>query len=118
MKKTVWLGAAILVLVVGGMTVSGYNRLVKLDQDVQAQWGQVENTYQRRADLVPNLVATGKGSAKFEQDTVPAVTEARARVGQTAQAAPTAAAGSIPNDPTAFQKYQQAQDQLSGALSR
>src|SRR3954469_13770441 len=103
---------------VAGSSVTGYNKLVRLDQAVGGQWAQVENTYQRRADLVPNLVATVKGSAKFEQDTLTAVTEARARVGQAQSAAPGAAAGSIPNDPGAFQKYQQAQDQLSGALSR
>src|SRR3954466_4096625 len=114
MKKTVWLGAAILVLVVGGMTVSGYNRLVQLDQATQAQWGQVENTYQRRADLVPNLVATVKGAAKFEQDTLTAVVEARSKVGQVSGAA----LGNITNDPAAFARFQQAQDGLSSALSR
>jgi len=62
--------------------VGGYNKLVGLSQAVDAQWAQVENAYQRRADLVPNLVATVKGAAKFEQDTLTAVTEARAKVGQ------------------------------------
>jgi LemA protein len=118
MKKTAWLVVAVLVVLVGGAAVRGYNRLVALDQGVQAQWGQVENTYQRRADLVPNLVATVKGSAKFEQETLTAVTEARARVGQVGAAAAGAAPGGVPSDPAAFQKFQQAQDQLSGALSR
>src|SRR5215510_16000673 len=64
----------------GGSCVAGYNRLVRLDQAAQAQWGQVENTYQRRADLIPNLVETVKGAADFERGTITAVTEARSRV--------------------------------------
>jgi LemA protein len=106
-----------LAVVVGAAGVGGYNRLVGLDQAVQAQWGQVENTYQRRADLVPNLVATVKGAAKFEQDTLTQVTEARARVGQVAQS-PSPANGSPANDPAELKRYQQAQDQLGTALSR
>jgi LemA protein len=117
MKKTAWIGVAGFVVLVGLAIAGGYNRLVRLQQGVEAQWAQVENTYQRRADLVPNLVATVKGSAKFEQDTLRQVTEARARVGQ-AQPAPGAVGGGAPSDPAAMQKYQQAQDQLSGALSR
>jgi LemA protein len=115
MKKVVALAVLGLLFVVGASIAGGYNRLVKLDQEVQAQWGQVENTYQRRADLVPNLVATVKGAAKFEQDTLTAVTEARARVGQVN---PAATGASPANDPAALQKFQQAQDQLSSALSR
>ncbi|HEX8114858.1 MAG TPA: LemA family protein [Kofleriaceae bacterium] len=99
-------------LVIGGSCVATYNRLVRLDQAVQAQWGQVQNTYQRRADLIPNLVATVKGAAAFERDTLTQVTQARSRVGQLA----------LPPDvtsrPAEFQRYQQAQDQLGGALSR
>ena len=72
------LGVLIVVLYVTGV----YNGLVGLDQKVQAQWGQVENDYQRRADLIPNLVETVKGAAAFEKDTFTAVTEARAKVGQ------------------------------------
>ena len=98
--------------VVGGIyTAITYNGLVKLDQGVQAQWAQVENVYQRRADLVPNLVETVKGAAAFEQDTFTAVTEARAKVGQINTQG-------IANDPEAFAKFQQAQDSLSSALSR
>ena len=104
----------LLVLICGSWVAGSYNTLVKLDQATQAQWGQVENTYQRRADLVPNLVATVKGAAKFEQDTLTAVTEARAKVGQVSGAA----LGNIANDPAAFAKFQQAQDGLSSALSR
>ena len=107
-------GALLLLsLIVVGWGVGSYNTLVQLDQATQAQWGQVENTYQRRADLVPNLVATVKGAAKFEQDTLTAVTEARAKVGQVSGAA----LGNIANDPAAFARFQQAQDGLSSALS-
>jgi LemA protein len=106
----------LVVILVGGvlfglMAVGGYNSLVSLDQAVQAQWGQVENVYQRRADLVPNLVETVKGAAAFEKDTFTAVTEARAHATQSA-------GGSPPNDPAAFAKFQQAQEGLSSALSR
>ncbi|MDD8025097.1 MAG: LemA family protein [Acidobacteriota bacterium] len=92
--------------------VGAYNSLVKLDQGVRSGWAQVENVYQRRADLVPNLVETVKGAAAFEKDTFTAVTEARAKVGQTK-----IDAGQL-NDPAAFAKFQAAQDQLGGALSR
>lgn len=108
-------GALVLIVFMLGSWVAGsYNSLVTLDQATQAQWGQVENAYQRRADLVPNLVATVKGAAKFEQDTLVAVTEARSKVGQVSSGA----IGNIANDPAAFAKFQQAQDGLSSALSR
>jgi LemA protein len=100
------------VLLFGGTCVATYNRLVRLDQAAQAQWAQVENAYQRRADLIPNLVETVKGAAAFERETITAVTEARSRVGQV----------TVPRDVTTraeqFQQYQQAQDQLGSALSR
>lgn len=107
--------AAILVaLVAVGSIVGTYNRLVTLDQAVQSQWAQVENVYQRRADLIPNLVATVKGAANFEKSTYVAVAEARAKIGQ-----PGAGSGvPVPNDPAAFQQYAAAQDNLSSALSR
>ena len=99
-------------LLLGGSCVATYNRLVRLDQAANAQWAQVENAYQRRADLIPNLVATVKGAASFEQKTITEVAEARSRTGQLA----------IPRDvstnPESFRSYQQAQDQLGGALSR
>ena len=98
-------------LAVAAFGISAYNGLVSLDQAVQAQWAQVENVYQRRADLVPNLVETVKGAAAFEKDTFTAVTEARSKVGQVN-------AAGIANDPQAFAKFQQAQDGLSSALSR
>lgn len=108
-------GAIVLIVIVfGGMIAGGYNSLVTLDQGAQAQWGQVENVYQRRADLIPNLVATVKGAANFEQSTLTAVTEARAKVGQVTSGA----VENIARDPQAFAKFQQAQDGLSSALSR
>ena len=113
MRKPGLLALVVIVAVLGFWGAGSYNRLVRLDQAVQAQWGQVENVYQRRADLVPNLVATVKGAAAFEKDTFTAVTEARARAGQ-AQGN----AANAPNDPAALQQFQQAQDQLGAALSR
>jgi LemA protein len=107
--------AVVVVVVILAVVAAGsYNRLVGLSQAVDAQWAQVESVYQRRADLIPNLVATVQGAANFEKSTLEAVTKARASVGQ---AAPPNAA-SIPNDPAAFARFQAAQDQLSGALSR
>jgi LemA protein len=108
----------LIALAVGAVVVIGvihsYNSLVSLDQAVRAQWGQVENVYQRRADLIPNLVETVKGAAAFEKDTFTAVAEARSRAGQiTAQGAQ-----KLLTDPQAFQQFQQAQGQLSSALSR
>jgi LemA protein len=102
---------AALALLLGG-SVATYNKLVRLDQATKAQWAQVENTYQRRADLVPNLVATVKGAAAFERGTITDVTEARSRVGQLA------VPKDITTNPDAFKQYQSAQDQLGGALSR
>jgi len=87
-----------------------YNNLVALEEGVDTAWSQVENVYQRRADLIPNLVNTVKGAADFEQDTLTQVVEARAKVGQVNfQGAP---------DAGQLQEYQAAQDQLSSALSR
>jgi LemA protein len=103
-----------LVVILAIWVTSSYNGLVSLDQKALAQWGQVENVYQRRADLIPNLVETVKGAAAFEKDTFTAVTEARAKVGQV-----TLGGGANPAaSPEAFAKFQQAQDGLSSALSR
>jgi LemA protein len=101
------LGAALLVaLMVGGV----YNKLVGLQEGVEEAWGQVENVYQRRADLIPNLVATVKGAADFEQETLQNVVEARAKVGQmNIDGAPS---------PAQMQTFQANQDALSSALSR
>jgi LemA protein len=101
-----------LLVILGGTCVSTYNGLVSRDQRVKAQWAQVESAYQRRADLIPNLVATVKGASDFERDTIIAVTEARSRVGQVT------AGANVPESPAEFQKFQSAQDQLGGALSR
>lgn len=100
------------VVILALWVMSAYNGLVALDQKALAQWGQVENAYQRRADLIPNLVETVKGAAEFEKDTFTQVTEARAKVGQIQLGSNPAA------DPEAFAKFQQAQDGLSSALSR
>jgi LemA protein len=118
MGKTSAIGCAgvilLLVLIAGASIGTSYNSLVQLDQATQAQWAQVQNAYQRRADLVPNLVATVKGAANFEKSTMVEVTEARAKVGQVTPAA----MADILKDPAAFQRYQQAQQGLSSALSR
>src|SRR5690349_11565838 len=85
---------AVAALLPVGCGISTYNNLVSLDQQVQSQWAQVENVYQRRLDLVPNLVETVKGAAAFEKDTFTAVTEARSRAAQASQGATRA-----PDDP-------------------
>lgn len=111
MSKWLLGGIVAVAIIIGLFGVGTYNSLVALDQGVQAQWAQVENVYQRRADLIPNLVETVKGAAAFETDTFTAVTEARAKVGQVN-------AGDLANNPEAFARFQQAQDGLSSALSR
>jgi LemA protein len=106
-------GLVVLLLVVLGLgAVGSYNGLNSLSQAVDAQWGQVENVYQRRSDLVPNLVETVKGAAAFEKDTFLAVTEARAKVGQVATG------GKAPASPEAMANFQKAQEGLGSALSR
>lgn len=90
----------------------GYNTLQSQDEQIKAGWAEVLNQYQRRADLVPNLVNVVKGYAAHEKEVLTSVTEARARVGQI-QATP-----ELVNNPAAFAKFQQAQGELSGALSR
>src|SRR5437867_6299171 len=112
-KRTLVL-VAVVIVVFGLWLSSTYNGLVKTDQATQAQWAQVENVYQRRADLVPNLVQTVKGAANFEQQTLTAVTEARAKVGQVTSGA----VENIANNPEAFRRFEQAQAGLSSALSR
>ena len=102
------LGVAMLVI----WGISNYNNLVSLDQSVIQSWSQVENQYQRRADLIPNLVNTVKGYADFEKEVLTKVTEARSRVSQF-NITP-----EVLNDPQAFAKFQSLQGELSGALSR
>ena len=102
---------AIIAVVIYLWFKSGYNAMVEKQETVQAQWAQVENVYQRRADLIPNLVATVKGYAAHEEGTLTAVIEARAK------------ATGVTIDPTnitpeQLEQFQAAQDQLSGALSR
>lgn len=100
------------ILVLSTLSGCGYNAIQANEEAVFAAWGDVEATYQRRADLIPNLVEVVKGYAKHEADTLLAVTEARAKVGSM-QVSKEAL-----NDPATFSKFQQAQGELSGALSR
>ena len=104
--------AFFLALVTLALTGCGYNTFQSGDEQVKASWSEVVNQYQRRADLIPNLVSTVKGEANFEQTTLTQVIEARSRA-TAIQATP-----ELINDPAAFQKFQEAQGQLSGALSR
>ncbi len=101
----------LLILGLGGC--NSYNRVVGLSREVNKQWAQVENVYQRRADLIPNLVSTVSGAANFEKSTLVEITEARASVGQV-KISP----GQAPTDEAELQKYQEAQGRLSSALSR
>jgi LemA protein len=103
------LGLVILVLV----AVGGYNRLVRLAQGTDSQWAQVQNVYQRRADLIPNLVSTVSGSANFEKSTLTEITAARASVGQV-KIDP----NSAPTDAAKLAEFEKAQGALSSALSR
>ena len=96
-------------LLLGGC---GYNDFQRLDEQVKSAWSEVLNQYQRRSDLIPNIVATVKGEANFEQETLTKVVEARAKA-TSIQATP-----ELVNNPEAFKKFQAAQGELSGALSR
>ena len=104
--------AVTIILLVSTLSGCGYNRLQGLDEDVKAAWSEIQNQYQRRADLVPNLVNTVKGYAAHGRETLEAVTEARAKVGSL-QVSPQTL-----NDPQAFKKFEEAQAGLSAALSR
>jgi LemA protein len=105
--------ALFVAFVVGLFFWGSYNRLVSLDQEVNKKWGDVQTVYQRRADLIPNLVNTVQGAANFEKSTLVEVTNARASVGRV-QLDPNKA----PTDAAQLQQFQQAQGQLSNALSR
>ena len=113
MKKStiILIGIVLVIFFVISGAIGRYNALVTLEEGVDAAWSQVENVYQRRADLIPNLVATVKGYAEHEQETFIAVTEARAKVGSVNMEG-------ITNNPEALQQFQAAQGQLSSALSR
>ncbi len=107
------------VVIIGGWYVSVRNNLVSLDEAVNQQWAQVESQYQRRFDLIPNLVRTVQGAANFEKSTLVEVTQARARVGQvTAPAGAPGGAAVLPNNPQAMEQFATAQQGLSSALSR
>ena len=95
-----------------GLSGCGYNDFQRLDEQVKAGWSEVLNQYQRRADLIPNIVATVKGEASFEQETLTKVIEARSRA-TSIQATP-----ELVNNPEAFARFQAAQGELTGALSR
>ncbi len=114
MKKTLPLVFLLIVVLIGFSSCSSYNSMVSLEEGVESSWSQVENVYQRRADLIPNLVETVKGAANFEKETLTDVIEARAKATQIQASL----SSDVVNDPQAFQKFQQAQGALSGALSR
>jgi LemA protein len=114
-----WIGCGVVALIllvivvaVVGWGVGVYNGLVRRQVAVDTAWSQVQNVYQRRMDLIPNLVETVKGAANFEKSTFTAVTEARAKASQMMLTP------EILNDPARFRQFQQAQGELSGALSR
>jgi LemA protein len=102
----------LIILAAVALSGCGYNDFQKLDEQTKSAWSEVLNQYQRRADLVPNLVATVKGEANFEQETLTQVVEARAKA-TSMQVTPETL-----NNPEAFAKFQQAQGELSSALSR
>ena len=106
-----WL-AALMLAAAALLSGCGYNQLQSLDEQTKAAWSEVLNQYQRRADLIPNIVATVKGEASFEQDTLIKVVEARARA-TSIQVTPETL-----NDPQAFERFQKAQGELGSALAR
>src|SRR5438270_11919916 len=117
-KYAIGCGGIVLILlfiafIIGLFFWGNYNRLVTLDQEVNKKWGDVQTVYQRRADLIPNLVNTVQGAANFEKSTLVEVTNARASVGRV-QLDPNKA----PSDAAQLQQFQQAQGELSNALSR
>jgi LemA protein len=108
-RITAWIAGLLVAATLGGC---GYNDFQRLDEEVKSGWSEVLNQYQRRSDLIPNIVATVKGEANFEQETLTKVVEARSKA-TSIQATP-----ELINNPEAFQKFQAAQGELSGALSR
>ncbi|MBV6478901.1 MAG: Protein LemA [Ignavibacteria bacterium] len=114
MKTNITRTFVLIILAIFSLNFSGcgYNTLVSMQEAVNSAWSQVENQYQRRADLIPNLVSTVQGAADFEKSVLTEVTEARSRVGQMKLNADDL------SDPQKFQQFQAAQDQLSSALSR
>ena len=112
MKKALIIIAVILVIIVW-KGVSTYNNIIALEEGVKTQWAQVENTYQRRFDLIPNLVNTVQGEANFEKSTLTEVMEMRSRMGGTVKLDE-----SLMNDEAALKRFQEVQGNLSGALQR
>ena len=111
MLRRLWLATLALTATLA-LSGCGYNQFQKLDEEVKASWSEVLNQYQRRADLIPNIVSTVKGEANFEQETLTQVIEARSKA-TSIQATP-----ELINDPAAFQRFQAAQGELTSALSR
>ena len=115
MRRVFWI-FIIAVLFLGGCGYfnlkNSQNSMVELEEQVEAQWADVQNEYQSRADLIPNLVSTVKGAANFEQSTLTEISDARAKVGQMT------ISKEVLEDPQAFERFTQAQSQLGGALSR
>ncbi len=112
MPATLAIRLLALLMLMAGLSGCGVNTIPTLDEQAKAAWSQVPNQYQRRADLVPNLVATVKGEAKFEQETLQSVIEARSNV------AGIKVDASLLDDPQRFRQYEEAQARLSGSLSR
>lgn len=113
-KKLIIIAVIIIALFsIYGKFKSTYNNIIVLDEGVKEKWSQVENVYQRRSDLIPNLVSTVKGYASHEEDTFTKLAEARSKAGGSINISE-----EVLNDPALFQKYQDAQSGLSGALSR
>jgi len=115
MRKGIIIGIVlvILIIIIFGMVKNNYNNFVMLEEGVNQKWSQVENVYQRRADLIPNLVETVKGYASHERETLEAVTNARAKLGGQVNVG-----SDILNNPEAFAQFQQAQGSLTAALQR
>ena len=104
---------AVILLIIVGKGIGTYNHIIALEEGVKAQWAQVENTYQRRFDLIPNLVSTVQGEANFEKSTLTEVMEMRSRMGGTVKLDE-----SLMNDEAALKRFQEMQGSLGGALQR
>ena len=115
MKKALIAVAVVVVilLIIVGKGIGTYNNIIALEEGVKAQWAQVENTYQRRFDLIPNLVSTVQGEANFEKSTLTEVMEMRSRMGGTVKLDE-----SLMNDEAALKRFQEMQGSLGGALQR
>ena len=103
----------VILLIIVGKGIGTYNNIIALEEGVQTQWAQVENTYQRRFDLIPNLVSTVQGEANFEKSTLTEVMDMRSRMGGTVKLDE-----SLMNDEAALKRFQEVQGNLSGALQR